>query len=307
MLPLSKIAPNSERHEDVFLGRYTKLRAWAIQLTEGDRERAEDLVHSAYIQFNLTRPDLNTIVNLDGYFYRMLRNLYISEVRRSLRQQHRALSIIDYDSAEIGLRAADPRQHIRLQDELRQVCQYACARKETSKAGSVLILRFLHGYYPREIAQVMRSTREAVEERLRVARSEASQYLTKPDSLRFMRGTPLVKTQVAQMGFARTTDELLNELRQTIFESRNGSCLAKPDLEKLYVGNEVSGLDQLTLAHIASCPHCLDEINRLFNLPLLSERFPTDTIGTDTHKGGKGDGGDGTGGAPGGRASEGEL
>lgn len=305
MLQLSKIAPDSEAHEDVFLGRYTRLRAWAIQLTEGDRERAEDLVHSAYIQFTLTRPDLNAIVNLDGYFYRMLRNLYLSEVRRSLRQQHRALSIIDYDSAEIGLRAADPRQHIRLQDELRQVCQYACARKETSKAGSVLILRFLHGYYPREIAQVMRSTREAVEERLRVARSEASQYLTNPDSLRFMHGARSAKTQVAQMGFARTTDELLNELRQTIFESRNGSCLAKADLEKLYVDNDVSGLDQVTLAHIASCPHCLDKINRLLNLPLLSERFPTDTIGTD--KGGKGDGGDSTGGAPGGRASENEL
>src|SRR6267143_7301730 len=186
MLPLSKIAPNSERHEDVFLERYTRLRAWAIQLTEGDRERAEDLVHSVYIQFNHSRPDLNAIVDLVGYFYRMLRNLYISEVRRSLRQHHRALSIIDYDSAEIGLRAADPRQHIRLQDELRQVCQYACARKETSKAGSVLILRFLHGYYPREIAQIMRCTREAVEERLRVARSEARQYLENPKGLRFL-------------------------------------------------------------------------------------------------------------------------
>jgi len=75
-----------------------------MQLTEGDREQAEDLVHSAYIQFNLTRPDLNAIVNLDGYLYRMLRNLHLSQVRRYLRQQHRSLSIIEYDSAEIGLR-----------------------------------------------------------------------------------------------------------------------------------------------------------------------------------------------------------
>src|SRR2546429_7579712 len=58
--------------------------------------------------------------------------------------------------------------------------------KETSKAGRVLILRFLHGYYPREIAQVMQCTREAVEERLRVARSEARQYLENPKSLRFL-------------------------------------------------------------------------------------------------------------------------
>src|ERR1700730_1875567 len=188
MLHLSKIAPDSESHEEVFLGRYARLRVWALQLTENDRERAEDLVRDAYVQFNLSRPDLNAIGNLDGYLYRMLRNLHLSQVRRSLRIQHRTLSIVDYDSAEICLRSADPRQQIRLQDELRQVCQYACMRKETSKAGSVLILRFLHGYYPREIAQVMRATRPAVEERLRTARSEARQYLKNPNSLHFMRG-----------------------------------------------------------------------------------------------------------------------
>src|SRR6185436_7998637 len=132
MLHLSKVVPDSEGHEQVFLERYPKLRCWALQLTEGDREQAEDLVHTAYVQFNLIRPELNAIVNLDGYLYRMLRNLHLSQVRRSLRAQHRGLSIIDYDSAEIGLRAADPRQQIRLQDELRQICQYACARKETS-------------------------------------------------------------------------------------------------------------------------------------------------------------------------------
>lgn len=304
MLQLSKIVPDSEGHEEVFLERYPKLRSWAIQLTDGDHELAEDLVHTAYVQFNLTRPELSAIVNLDGYLYRMLRNLHLSQVRRSLRQQHRVLSIIDYDSAEIGLRAADPRQQIRLQDELRQICQYACARKETSKAGSVLILRFLHGYYPREIAQVMRSSREAVEERLRVARNEASQYLKNPNSLHFMRG-PGEKIPAAQMGFARTTDELLNELRQTIFDSRKGSCLRSADLKKLYVGNEATGVDRQTLGHVASCSDCLDEVNRLLNLPLLWERSPTDTIGSD--KGGKGGGGSPPGGAPGGGASESEL
>jgi RNA polymerase sigma factor (sigma-70 family) len=304
MFQVSKIAPDSEGHEEVFLGRYTRLRSWAMQLTEGDREQAEDLVHSAYIQFNLTRPDLTAIVNLDGYLYRMLRNLHLSQVRRSLRQKHQSLSIIDYDSAEIGLRAADPRQQIRLQDELRQVCQYACVRKETSKAGSVLILRFLLGYYPREIAQVMRSTREAVEERLRVARSEASQYLKDPKTLHFMRG-PGQKLQDAHMGFARTTDELLNELRQRVFASRQGSCLGSAGLKKLYVGNEATGLDQVTIGHLTSCPDCLDEVNRLLNLPLLVDRSPTDTLGTD--KGAKG-GGDGPpGGTPGGGASESEL
>jgi RNA polymerase sigma factor (sigma-70 family) len=304
MFQLSKSATDSEGHEDVFLGRYKKLRSWAIQLTEGDREQAEDLVHSAYVQFNLSRPDLNAIVNLDGYLYRMLRNLHLSQVRRLLRHQHRALSIIDYDSAEIGLRAADPRLHVRLQDELRQVCQYACFRKETSKAGSVLILRFLHGYYPREIALVMRGTREAVEERLRVARNEASEYLKSPNNLHFMRGPSAEQSQGAQMGFARTTDELLNELRKAIFDSRQGNCLGSADLKKLYVGNERTGIDRVMLGHVVSCRDCLDEVNRLLDLPLLAERSPTETIGTERRKGG---GGGPAGGAPGGGAFESEL
>ena len=226
MLQPAKIAPDgAPRHEEIFLARYGRLRAWALHLTENDRERAEDLVHDAFIQFTFTRPDLEAIGNLDGYLYTMLRNLHLSQVRRSLRLERRTLSIVDYDSAEIGLRAADTREQIRLQDELREVCRYASLRKETSKAGSVLILRFLHGYYPREIAQVMQGTRSGVEERLRLARNEARQFLLNPKSLRFLRETTAKEApQSTQTSFAQTTDALLNELRQTIFDSCQGDC-----------------------------------------------------------------------------------
>ncbi len=270
--------------------RYARLRGWALQLTEHDRERAEDLLHDAFIQFTFTRPDLHGIGNLDGYLYTMLRNLHLSQVRRTQRMQHRSLAILDYDSAEMGLRGAvDPREQIRLQDELRQVCQYACLRKETSKAGSVLILRFMHGYYPREIAQIMQSTRQAVEERLRVARSEARQYLENPGGLRFIRETPSERAPAVRLGFARTSDELLLELRQKIFSSCESSCLSLKHLEQLYYEDGARAVDHATLAHIVSCPACLDAVNRLLDLPLLCERFPTDTLGTDT--GPKGGGG----------------
>jgi DNA-directed RNA polymerase specialized sigma24 family protein len=36
-------------------------------------------------------------------------------------------------------------------------------RKETSKAGSVLLLRFFRGYYPSELAQVLRTPRQVVD------------------------------------------------------------------------------------------------------------------------------------------------
>lgn len=36
-------------YEDIFIGRYERLLAWALPLTGGDRGRAEDLVHDAFI------------------------------------------------------------------------------------------------------------------------------------------------------------------------------------------------------------------------------------------------------------------
>ena len=307
MLEPSKITPGFEQHEELFLGRYRQLRAWALQLTENNRQQAEDLVHDTYIQFTLARPDLNTVRNVNGYLYRMMRNLNVSRLRRSQRKQNRVLSIVDYDSAELGLRTADPREQITLQDALRQICQYACMRKQTSKAGSVLILRFLHGYYPREIAQVTLSTREAVEERLRIARNEVRQYLHDPKSLRFMSEAQIESMQFPRMGFAQTTDQLLNQLRQTIFDSRQGDCLPHKQLRKVYE-SENSAIDSLFLAHLVSCPHCLDQINDALGLPLLNERFATDTLATDSRfKGGDGGGSDGGGNSstPGG-ASENE-
>jgi RNA polymerase sigma factor (sigma-70 family) len=302
MLQPSKISPGFEQHEELFLERYKRLRACALQLTENDRGQAEDLLHDTYIQFTLTRPDLNAIGNLNAYLYTMMRNLHVSQLRRSLRRQYRTLSIVDYDSVQLGLRAANPNEQVEFQDALRQICQYACMRKQTSKAGSVLILRFLHGYYPREIAQVMRSTRQAVEERLRIARNEARQYLQDPKSLRFMYQHPAETIHASQVGFAQTSDKLINELRQTIFDSRQGDCLTRRQLEKLYRENEHSVVDGVLLAHLVSCPQCLDEVNRILNLPLLSERFMIDALGTDHgSKGGdggdRGDGGGSTGGA----------
>jgi RNA polymerase sigma factor (sigma-70 family) len=289
----SIIVPDVDPHEEVFLERYVRLYAWALRLTENDRERAEDLVHDVYIQFTFARPDLASIQNLNGYLYTMLRNLHLSQLRRMERRQFRTLSIVDYDSAELGLRAADPREQITVQDQLREVCQYACLRKQTSKAGSVLILRFMHGYYPREIAQIMRCSREAVEERLRLARNEAKQYLENPAGLRFI-GDPAAEKVSVPGGFARTVDEFLIELRRTIFDSRKGDCLTASQFDTLYQQDASAGIKHLSLAHIVSCHICLDEVNRRLRLPSLAERFPTDTLGTDARNkdgDGSGDGG----------------
>ena len=295
---MSQRAPNIvthvERHEEIFLARYGEMRGWALGLTGGDRERAEDLVHDAFVNFTLARPTLGRIENLDGYLYRMLQNLHKSQLRRDARLRERALPVFEYDSAETSLRAADPRELIRVQDELRACCRYACARKETSKSGSVLILRFFHGYYPSEVASLLRSTREAAEERLRIARNEARQFLKDPSSLRFLHGGGGAEF-APPTGFVQSTDELLAALRRAIFDSRAGACLPAEELRRLY-REEGAQVETKTLAHIVSCPRCVDEVNRLLDLAPLSERFAVDVLGVEKRTKDKGDGGDGTGG-----------
>src|SRR4029078_3170734 len=108
MLRLTKTA-ESEDHEGMFLRHSSRLRGWALALTNRDHQRAEDLVHDAFVQFTLSRPNINSINNLNGYLYSLLRNLHLSEMRRVDRMQRRALSIVDYDSAELRRRVVDQR------------------------------------------------------------------------------------------------------------------------------------------------------------------------------------------------------
>ncbi len=305
MLRLLKSSSYPESHEDLFVARFERLLGWAMQLAEGDRTQAEDLAQDAFIQFTALRPDLKAIRNLDGYLYEVLRNLHLSRIRRATRNRLQQLSIVEYDSAETGLLKLDPRDQLKARDELRAVCRYACARKETSKAGSVLILRFFHGYYPSEIIKIFRSTRQVVDFRLLVARREARLSLESPERLGFINeagDATLPDLPSSSWGI----DDLLSELRRLIFQSRRGDCLAREQLQQLYQRAEASPIACPQLAHIVSCPHCLDEVNRLLELPLLAERYPTDTLGPEREskggrnngEGGGSSGGGATGGAP---------
>ena len=52
---------NEQTHEQVILERYERLYSWLVQLTNGDRELAKDLVQDAFVHFTLVRPDLRMI------------------------------------------------------------------------------------------------------------------------------------------------------------------------------------------------------------------------------------------------------
>src|SRR5262245_58453663 len=154
MLKLQEVHTSHDSHEALFIERYERLLGWALHLTNHDQGQAIDAVHDAFIKFTNSRPDLHRIENLDAYLFGMLRNIHISKLRRVSRGRVLQLSLIEYESMSIGaVSLLDLVGRVEARDQLRRVCRYACLRKETSKSGSVLILRFFHGYYPNEIAQ----------------------------------------------------------------------------------------------------------------------------------------------------------
>lgn len=280
------LSPVTIEREDVFIERYDRLLAWCLQMTERDRALAEDLLHDLFIQFTLNETDLKQIANLDGYLYTMLRNLHLAHKRRGTRNRLEQLSIVEYDSAEIGLRTVDLRDQIQAQEQLRRVCQYACVRKDTAKIASVLILRFFHGYYPEEIVQVLRSPRHAIDNWLLLARSEAKASLGNNAAPGFIgaNGIPAV----LPTGYARGLDAFLEELRHTIFLNCGGDCLNEEELKRLYLDAQRVPIECARLSHLVSCLRCIDRVNALIGLPLLAERSATETLGRDTRKRGGG-------------------
>ncbi|HLA12383.1 MAG TPA: RNA polymerase sigma factor [Pyrinomonadaceae bacterium] len=309
MLSLSKLSKKAVSHEDVFLSRYPQLISWSLKMAGSDREKAEDLVHDAYLQWTLVRPDLDSIHNLDGYLYGMLRNMHAAELRRSLRHPTASLSVVEYDSALLSLQRASDELHIAgLQDQLRAVCDYACARKETSKAGSLLLLRFFHGYYPGEAAQIAGIRRVTVDSWLRIARSEAKLYLENPEALKFIKDQPFpiahrqspvnkianrksaignrsgVNGKCSAVGTGATR-EFLEEVSLRIFQSCQSRCVSNKQLRAFYSQTELQPLDCESLAHISSCQTCLDKATTLLKFPSKDDHYPPDRMGRDPRPG----------------------
>ncbi len=285
-------------HVDIFVELYAQLKGWALQFTEHDHELAEDLLHDAFIQFTLSKPDLNSIQNLEGFLYIVMRNLHLSQMRRASRTPFRSFAVVEYDTVDMSFWASDPRDRIRMRDELGAVCQYACIRKESAKAGSVLILRFFHGYYPEEIARILLSNALAVNKRLQLARAEAKLYLENPDRLSFMGDKQSIS--IEKLNIDHFGEDLRLELRRHIFASRQGECIPEEELRELYESEAAKGIDHGTAAHIVSCQICIENVNSMLGLSPLATRYPLDTIGNDPGKKGGSGGGGGAGGGSGG-------
>lgn len=293
----SKPAPSPDilrSQEEAFIQHYKWLIRWALQFTNNDRARAEDLVQEVFAQFAFAHTDLSAVQNIPAYLYTTLRNTHVSEVRIAGRSHLKSLSIVEYSIADAALGASDPCGLYQTQDQLRRICQYACVRKQSSRAGSVLILRFFHGYHLSEVAEVLGGTCQAVRQCLRFARNEARLFLDDPGALKFIDKTQAVN--IVSSGTVHSPEELLADLRLAIFRSRQGECLATESLRALYQKGLIVMADNSTLAHVVSCPQCLEGANRELGLPLLADRHPADALGpNNSSRGGPGASG-GTGG-----------
>ena len=211
-------------HEEVFINSYARLRGWAIQIARQDQELAEDLLHDAFIQFTSTQPELDSINNTEAYLYGVIRNLHLSYLRKKTRRDKFTPSIIDFETMRLGLKSAKFLDNFQTQDELNRICYFLCLRKESSKSASVMIIRFFHGYFPGEIAQVMRANSQVVKVRLNTARNEAKAVIE--DSQIIQTIEKRISPELLVKQSFRSNVDLTIALREIIFRSANVFCLS---------------------------------------------------------------------------------
>lgn len=285
MLRLLKKQPS---RQEVFLERYSSMLTWAKTLTKGDAEMTEDIIQDAYIQFTLNAPPIDEIQNLDGYLYVLLKNLCLANFRRSGRNRLTQLSIFEYDSAEFAFSRLDYRDQENAREELQKICAFLTIRKNKARTAGVFILRFFHGYFPSEIAQILKSSRAAVDVRLLEARKEIRAFLENPKEVEFIGLNDSAKEIFHALPIQNNADqdEFLHQLRTAIFKFREGDHQSDEDLTNFYQNEQPSPIRVERLSHLVSCLKCLDKVNLKLNLPNLSSRFPTDAIGRDKKKGG---------------------
>src|SRR5262249_43202293 len=158
-----------------------------------------------------------------SYLRTLVRNLFKSQKQRT--NVHSAYRLIfeSYDSIESRLpevadRYRNPHLLLHLQDLLRVICEYACFRKERLKLGSILILRFFHGYHTSEIAQIMGVTAGAVSHQLKLAQAEAYLYLNDPARLNLSHESEGIRGRL-RLNYGCLVDDLVDELRRAILSS----------------------------------------------------------------------------------------
>ena len=256
-------------HEDLFVERYSELLAVARRITGGDREACADLLQDAYVQFVVVRPDLARIEHLDAYLATLVRHLHVSRIRLKANQPQIHVELSDYDSADLALRLSGTERLIA-RETLARICGHVSARKETSRPASALALRFFHGFYPSEIAQIARVPVRVVHVWLSRARAEARLALVAPGASRLDPAAPALPLPPTG---ADDPAEILASLRSALFATRRPPCASSDAIARWYGPGDKTSLSSETLSHVVSCRSCLDHVTSTLRLACpVSER-----------------------------------
>jgi DNA-directed RNA polymerase specialized sigma24 family protein len=282
MFPFQSKPESSAPFEHIFLEYYSRLLEWALQLARGDQFEAEDLVQELYIRFVRLGTAPEHVESVENYLFSVLRNLHYSRVRSARTSALDDLSIVDYDSAERGLRSVDRNGLLFIRADLHRICDYLCDRKNSSRSASIFILRYFLGYFPNEVMKVAQSSRGAVDKAIRLVRRETHLHLTRPSTLRRMGADRTSREKKSLVG--DDPQSLFLALHSKIFKSCPGECLGPASLESKYAQPDQCFTTE-EFAHLVSCVTCLDQANQILKLPLLAERSPDETIGRDTPHG----------------------
>ncbi len=117
-------------------------------------------------------------------------------------------------------------------------------------------------------------SKQAVANGLLLARDETKRYLEDATSMRVLHhSAPRTRTPGKSPS---PLEQLLVELRNTIFDACQTSCLPKDELLQQYANLNPKPLDTVLLAHIVSCKRCLDLINDFHQIPRIDLRSPDD-------------------------------
>ncbi len=264
--------------EKIFFEHEKYLKTRALRLTRGSHEDADDLMQDLFVRFIQSEAavDTSNVDRVRGYLYRTLANLYSSKLLSTGSGTLTSLDAVDYDSMEFALTAIDRSQLMHVHSDLARICEYACIRRWSSRAGSVLILRFFFDYYPSEIVRILRTSSTAVNKLTETARLEAKVYLTRPGSLHFLDNLR-VRQYHSPATYPTNLQHCSLSSAGASSNRQKGHVPRAGELEKAYAEETKKQVTTQELAHLVTCTSCLERVNRLLHLPTLRERFSDDS------------------------------
>ena len=258
--------------DELFVEKYEWLMRWALHFAQGERTTAEDMVQDTFVRFAISHPEFEHIENAEALLYTYLKHVHLEHLHRTQKYPLQNLSIDEFDSLHAGLRQSPSVPPLDIQNTLRRVLAYLCWRKESTKAASILILRFFYGFFPEEIMQIGLLSRPVVDNGLRAARKDLKRYLTASVSDKVRVLGQGVAPEARSSSTAVPTDRFIVELREILLHWRRGSCLPVEELAAYYTAKSPKPIECALFAHIVSCSRCLDLVTHFRQLPPLAER-----------------------------------